>query len=153
MQRRGRATSPRTTQTTPIPPPGLSRSSQRRIVATGSARSAATRSGNSLLSVSRVWHSSSPHRGSAAAIGGGGVGLVGLVIYVLVSVLGGGGSGLDPSLLFPADGITKGEMAQYYRRVAPLMVPHIARRPLTLGKGMPWTSRPIRWRANWRCRH
>lgn len=34
--------------------------------------------------------------------------------------------------MFPADGITKGEMAEYYRRVAPLMVPHIARRPLTL---------------------
>ncbi len=35
-------------------------------------------------------------------------------------------------VLFPADGITKGEMAEYYRRIAPLMVPHIARRPLTL---------------------
>ena len=44
-------------------------------------------------------------RGGAAAIGGGGVGIVGLVVYVLISVLGGGGgSGLDPSLLFPADG-------------------------------------------------
>jgi bifunctional non-homologous end joining protein LigD len=35
-------------------------------------------------------------------------------------------------VLFPADGITKGEMAEYYRLVAPFMVPHIARRPLTL---------------------
>lgn len=35
-------------------------------------------------------------------------------------------------VLFPADGITKGEVAEYYRLVAPLMVPHIARRPLTL---------------------
>ena len=35
-------------------------------------------------------------------------------------------------VLFPDDGITKGELADYYRRVAPLMVPHIARRPLTL---------------------
>ncbi|MBA3744530.1 MAG: neutral zinc metallopeptidase [Sporichthya sp.] len=42
-------------------------------------------------------------RGGAAAIGGGGVGIVGLVIYVLISVLG-GGSGVDPSLLFPSDG-------------------------------------------------
>jgi predicted metalloprotease len=42
-------------------------------------------------------------RGGAAAIGGGGVGIVGLVIYILISVLGGGGS-VDPSLLFPADG-------------------------------------------------
>ena len=35
-------------------------------------------------------------------------------------------------VLFPEDGITKGEMAEYYRRIAPLMVPHIDRRPLTL---------------------
>jgi bifunctional non-homologous end joining protein LigD len=35
-------------------------------------------------------------------------------------------------VLFPADGITKGEMADYYRRVAPVMVPHIARRPITM---------------------
>ena len=35
-------------------------------------------------------------------------------------------------VLFPEDGITKGELAEYYRQVAPLMVPHIARRPLTL---------------------
>ncbi|GAA0629199.1 neutral zinc metallopeptidase [Sporichthya brevicatena] len=43
-------------------------------------------------------------KGSTAAIGGGGVGIVGLLVYALFSVLGGGGSGLDPSLLFPADG-------------------------------------------------
>jgi bifunctional non-homologous end joining protein LigD len=35
-------------------------------------------------------------------------------------------------VLFAADGITKGEVAEYYRMVAPLMVPHVARRPLTL---------------------
>src|SRR5688572_31037012 len=35
-------------------------------------------------------------------------------------------------VLFPADGITKGEMAEYYRRVGPIMVPHIARRPITM---------------------
>ena len=35
-------------------------------------------------------------------------------------------------VLFPADGITKGEMAAYYRLVAPLMLPHIARRPITM---------------------
>ena len=35
-------------------------------------------------------------------------------------------------VLFPADGITKGEMAEYYRFVAPFMVPHIARRPITM---------------------
>jgi bifunctional non-homologous end joining protein LigD len=35
-------------------------------------------------------------------------------------------------VLFPADGITKGEMAEYYRRVGPSMVAHIARRPITM---------------------
>ena len=35
-------------------------------------------------------------------------------------------------VLFPADGITKGEMADYYRMIAPFMVPHVARRPLTM---------------------
>lgn len=40
--------------------------------------------------------------GGSAAIGGGGLGLVGLVIYVLIGVLGGGGT--DPALLFPSDG-------------------------------------------------
>jgi bifunctional non-homologous end joining protein LigD len=35
-------------------------------------------------------------------------------------------------VLFPDDGITKGELAEYYRMIAPLMVPHIARRPITM---------------------
>ena len=35
-------------------------------------------------------------------------------------------------VLFPADGITKGEMADYYRMIAPVMVPHVARRPITM---------------------
>jgi bifunctional non-homologous end joining protein LigD len=35
-------------------------------------------------------------------------------------------------LLFPADGISKGELAAYYEAIAPLMVPHLARRPVTL---------------------
>ena len=35
-------------------------------------------------------------------------------------------------VLFPDDGITKGEMAEYYRAVAPHMLPHIARRPITM---------------------
>jgi bifunctional non-homologous end joining protein LigD len=35
-------------------------------------------------------------------------------------------------LLFPADGITKGEVAAYYEAVAPLIVPHIRARPLTM---------------------
>jgi len=35
-------------------------------------------------------------------------------------------------VLFPDDGITKGEVAAYYESVAPLMVPHIAGRPITM---------------------
>jgi uncharacterized protein len=42
--------------------------------------------------------------GGPIAIGGGGVGIVGLLVYLLVSVLGGGSSGLDPGQLVPGAG-------------------------------------------------
>ena len=35
-------------------------------------------------------------------------------------------------MLFPDDGITKGELAAYYDAVAPLMLPHLRRRPVTM---------------------
>jgi len=35
-------------------------------------------------------------------------------------------------ILFPEDGITKGELAGYYQMIAPLMLPHIVRRPITM---------------------
>ena len=35
-------------------------------------------------------------------------------------------------VLFPDDGISKGELAAYYEAVAPLMLPHIRRRPITM---------------------
>jgi bifunctional non-homologous end joining protein LigD len=35
-------------------------------------------------------------------------------------------------MLFPDDGITKGELAAYYEQVAPLMLPHLAGRPITM---------------------
>jgi bifunctional non-homologous end joining protein LigD len=35
-------------------------------------------------------------------------------------------------VLFPGDGITKGELAAYYEAIAPVMVPHISRRPITM---------------------
>ncbi|HET7218736.1 MAG TPA: non-homologous end-joining DNA ligase [Vicinamibacterales bacterium] len=35
-------------------------------------------------------------------------------------------------VLFPDDGITKGEMAAYYEAIAPIMVPHIRARPITM---------------------
>jgi bifunctional non-homologous end joining protein LigD len=35
-------------------------------------------------------------------------------------------------ILFPDDGITKGELAAYYEAIAPLMLPHLVGRPVTL---------------------
>ena len=35
-------------------------------------------------------------------------------------------------VLFPADGITKAELARYYETIAPLMLPHIRNRPITM---------------------
>lgn len=35
-------------------------------------------------------------------------------------------------VMFPADGITKGDLVEHYRHVAPLMLPHVKGRPLTL---------------------
>jgi bifunctional non-homologous end joining protein LigD len=35
-------------------------------------------------------------------------------------------------VLFPDDGITKGELAAYYEAIAPLMVPHLRARPVTM---------------------
>ena len=35
-------------------------------------------------------------------------------------------------VLFPADGITKGDLFAYYERVAPALVPHLCERPFTL---------------------
>jgi bifunctional non-homologous end joining protein LigD len=35
-------------------------------------------------------------------------------------------------VLFPDDGITKGELAAYYETIAPVMVPHIRDRPITM---------------------
>jgi bifunctional non-homologous end joining protein LigD len=35
-------------------------------------------------------------------------------------------------VLFPADGITKGELAAYYEAIAPVMLPHVRGRPITM---------------------
>jgi bifunctional non-homologous end joining protein LigD len=35
-------------------------------------------------------------------------------------------------VLFPDDGITKGELAAYYEAVGPVMIPHVAGRPVTM---------------------
>lgn len=42
-------------------------------------------------------------------------------------------SNLD-KVLFPQDGITKGDMIEYYRRIAPRMLPHLEGRPLSLNR-------------------
>jgi bifunctional non-homologous end joining protein LigD len=35
-------------------------------------------------------------------------------------------------VLFPEDGITKGELAAYYEAIAPIILPHLSRRPVTM---------------------
>src|SRR5436190_23030177 len=35
-------------------------------------------------------------------------------------------------VLFPADGLTKGDLADHYARVADVMLPHVRQRPLSL---------------------
>ncbi len=35
-------------------------------------------------------------------------------------------------IMFPEDGITKGELASYYEAIAPVMLPHLRRRPITM---------------------
>jgi bifunctional non-homologous end joining protein LigD len=35
-------------------------------------------------------------------------------------------------VMFPEEGITKGELASYYEMIAPVMLPHIRRRPITM---------------------
>jgi bifunctional non-homologous end joining protein LigD len=37
-------------------------------------------------------------------------------------------------VLWPAAGFTKGDMVEYYRRIAPVMLPHLAGRPVVLGR-------------------
>ncbi|MGH9631963.1 MAG: non-homologous end-joining DNA ligase, partial [Bryobacteraceae bacterium] len=35
-------------------------------------------------------------------------------------------------VLFPADGITKSEIAEYYQRIAPIMLPHLRGWPIAM---------------------
>src|SRR3954447_1542016 len=46
-------------------------------------------------------------------------------------------------VLFPADGITKADLAAYYEAVAPAMVPHTKQRPLNLWRWNAGLERPV----------
>src|SRR2546428_9406676 len=37
-------------------------------------------------------------------------------------------------VLFPADGITKGQLADYFQQIAPRMIPHVRDRPLHMNR-------------------
>ena len=45
-------------------------------------------------------------------------------------------------ILFPADGITKAEFADYYEQIAPIMLPHIRNRPITMERFHRGISQP-----------
>ena len=50
--------------------------------------------------------------------------------------LGTGAEGISithpEKVLFPDDGITKGDLAAYYEMIAPVMLPHLCGRPITM---------------------
>jgi len=58
-------------------------------------------------------------------------------------------------VLFPAARFTKGDLVDYYRRVAPVLLPHLADRPLTLGRfpagidGRGFATTECRGRPEW----
>jgi bifunctional non-homologous end joining protein LigD len=58
-------------------------------------------------------------------------------------------------VLWPRTGFTKGEMVDYYRRIAPALLPHLAGRPLTLGRfpdgveGPGFAQTECRGRPDW----
>ena len=54
-------------------------------------------------------------------------------------------------ILFPDDGITKGELASYYESIAPIMLPHISRRPITMERYPSGIGRKGFWQKDvWR---
>lgn len=58
-------------------------------------------------------------------------------------------------VLWPRAGFAKGDMVDYYRRVASVVLPHVARRPMTLGRfpngvdGKGWAQTECRGRPDW----
>jgi bifunctional non-homologous end joining protein LigD len=51
-------------------------------------------------------------------------------------------------VLFPADGITKGELASYYETVAPVMLPHVRGRPVTMERFPAGIGKPGFWQKD-----
>ena len=51
-------------------------------------------------------------------------------------------------LLFPDDGISKGEVAAYYEAVAPVMVPHLRGRPITMERYPAGIGSPGFWQKD-----
>jgi bifunctional non-homologous end joining protein LigD len=51
-------------------------------------------------------------------------------------------------VLFPEDGITKGELAAYYDAVAPVLLPHTAGRPVTLERYPAGIGKPGFWQKD-----
>ena len=51
-------------------------------------------------------------------------------------------------VLFPEDGITKGELAAYYDRVAPVMLPHLRGRPVTMERYPAGIRSPGFWQKD-----
>src|SRR5205085_4778771 len=45
-------------------------------------------------------------------------------------------------VLFPEDGVTKGDLFEYYREVAPALVPHLRNRPFTMKRFREGISGP-----------
>jgi len=51
-------------------------------------------------------------------------------------------------VLFPADGITKGELAAYYEAIAPVILPHIRGRPITMERYPSGIGKPGFWQKD-----
>ena len=51
-------------------------------------------------------------------------------------------------ILFPDDGITKGELAAYYEAIAPVMLPHIRARPITMERYPAGLGKPAFWQKD-----
>ncbi len=50
----------------------------------------------------------------------------------------------EDRVVFPRDGITKGEVIDYYRRIARFMIPHVRKRRLTMERFQPdIDARPV----------